>query len=198
MFNLRQAVIPIVEQFQHEMAPAAMSIRSERCAKLIRNARRGINHGGKKPANIPVLLPILLLFVFTLAGIYVYGQDKIIRVYDGISFSVFTRQNDFRRVRLYGIKCPNPDEPWGKEAKSFTSAALFLKKPALTPISNDEQGLQTVLAQLPDGRLLNEELLRNGYAQVDRAGCVELWCGSWLEIERRAKNLGRGLWSGTP
>jgi endonuclease YncB( thermonuclease family) len=172
-----------------------MSIRSERCAELIHNARHGINRRSRKHGGIPVFLPLLLLFVFALAGIYAYGQDRVIKIYDGASFAVFTRQSDFRRVRLYGIKCPAPDEPWGKEAQSFSSAGLFLKKPALTPIHTNEQGQQAVLAQLADGRLLNEELLRNGYARVDRASCTELWCPSWLEIEQRARKLGNGLWN---
>ncbi|MDR1241911.1 MAG: thermonuclease family protein [Deltaproteobacteria bacterium] len=171
-----------------------MPIKSDRCAKLIYKAMHGINHPEKKAGKIPGTPLFVLVFVFALAGIYLYARDKVIEVYDGASFAVFTSQPGFIRVRLYGITCPGPGDPWGQEAKNFTSAALYLKKPALTSIYADEQG-QQVAAQLSDGRLLNEELLRNGYAWVDRANCLEIWCASWLEIERRAKTLRRGYWN---
>jgi endonuclease YncB( thermonuclease family) len=172
-----------------------MPIKSERCAKLIYKAMHGINHPEKKAGKIPGTLLFLLLFVFALAGICLYARDKVIEVYDGASFAVFTSQPGFSRVRLYGIACPGPDDPWGREAKNFTSAALYLKKPVLTGIYTDERGQQAAMAQLPDGRLLNEELLRNGYAWVDRANCLEIWCASWLTLEQRAKALRRGYWN---
>jgi endonuclease YncB( thermonuclease family) len=155
----------------------------------------GRNAEEKSSIKAPKALMFLLIFVFGLSGIYLYGQGKVIKVYDGVSFAVFSRQSDFTRIRLYGINCPGLNEPWGREAKTFTDSLLFLQKPGLTPINKNKQGQVLALVQAADGRLLNEELLRNGFAWVDRASCTEIWCDSWLEIEQQSKNLKLRLWN---
>ncbi|MDR2825352.1 MAG: thermonuclease family protein [Deltaproteobacteria bacterium] len=172
-----------------------MRIRSERCTKLVRRAITGRNTEEKVSVRAPKTLLFLLIFVFGLSGIYLYGQGKVIKVYDGVSFAVFSRESDFARVRLYGINCPSLTEPWGREAKIFTDSLLFLQKPALTPINKNKQGQVVALVQSAEGRLLNEELLRNGYAWVDQASCTEIWCESWLDIEQHAKNLKLRIWN---
>jgi endonuclease YncB( thermonuclease family) len=169
-----------------------MPIISARCTELIKKNRPSKN-SREKTTGAPKTLWVVLLFVIGLVLVYLTGQGKVIKVYDGASFAIFAGQSN-EQVRLYGISCPLRNEPGWQEAKDFTDDMVFLKKLALTPIYINKQGQIVALTQLPNGHLLNEALLRNGYAHVDRASCTEAWCESWMEIEQQAKNMQRGLW----
>lgn len=46
-----------------------------------------------------------------------------------------------------------------------------------------------------DGKLLNEELVRAGYAWVYKRYCKKSICSEWLDLESQARSSAIGLWA---
>ena len=166
--------------------------------KGLRNGRRtsaSRGSGGRAPRlRLPKVA--LVLFLLLVGGVlfFNYGRDRVVRIHDGDTISVFTRGGGFERIRLYGVDCPEYGQPGGKEASDFTDELAFMQEVRVTPINRDQYGRTVALVHLPDGRLLNEELVRGGHAWVYRAYCKEPWCPSWIRLEQQARARQSGLW----
>lgn len=96
------------------------------------------------------------------------------------------------RVRLADIDCPEKGQPFGQRAKQATSGLCFGKMVRVRGERKDRNGRLLGEVILPDGKSLNEELIRLGYA----------W---WFErystktalqaIQSEARDARRGLWA---
>jgi endonuclease YncB( thermonuclease family) len=109
--------------------------------------------------------------------------DTIRVLHDGVS----------ERIRFWGIDCPELKQAFGTRAKQFTARVAFGETVTVQVRDCDRYGRQVAEIILPDGRNLNREIVRAGYAwwyvQYARND-AEL---EHLEMEaRRAK---RGLWA---
>lgn len=128
------------------------------------------------------------------------GRVRVRRVVDGDTF--VTARGE--RVRLLGVNTPESVDPrrpvqrYGKEAAAFSRRLLggrsVLLAPGRTP--RDRYGRTLAWVWLEDGRFVNAELVRLGYAQVytfpdnpDHARLLVL-------CQREAREAGRGLWGG--
>lgn len=90
-------------------------------------------------------------------------QGKVIHVSQGDNISVLNGKKAVE-VRLAGIDCPETDQPWGKQARELTSRLVLHKKVTVRGYRFNRFGMTVADVQLPDGRLLNRELLRAGLA----------------------------------
>lgn len=142
---------------------------------------------GSRVGRIALLI-LLVFFGFTLL------KGRVVRVHDGDTVSVLLSGGRMEKVRLYGIDSPESAQRGGTEAAGFTRERAFLSEVELTVLGSDQYGRQVAIVRLPDGRLLNEELLRAGHAWVYRNYCREAICASWLLMEDEARKAGRGLW----
>lgn len=137
-----------------------------------------------------------------------HGQSfKVARTIDGDTLVLDTPDGDkaTTHVRLWGVNTaemnardPNePPEPWAQEATDFTKrltqgqrVTLHLQEHRL------RGGFGRLLAyvELPDGRVLNAELIKNGLSKHDdRWGHDQT--DSYDELEQRARQDQRGLWA---
>lgn len=139
------------------------------------------------------IIALLLLFAFG-AGSGMLLKGRVVSVGDGDSLTVFSASGGRERIRLYGIDCPELDQRGGKEARAFTHSLVFLKEVSLTVMDKDGYGRTVALVTLPDGRSLNEELLRNGHAWVYPAYCKTARCAYWRKLSGQAKANRLGLW----
>jgi len=98
------------------------------------------------------------------------------------------------KVRLYGIDCPELSQNYGQEAKRFTESLVLSKKVTVEKKDTDIYGRVVGLVYLPDGTLLNEELVKNGYAWVYDTYCTDSVCSTWKTLEQQARQQGKGLW----
>ncbi|MCB2187910.1 MAG: thermonuclease family protein [Deltaproteobacteria bacterium] len=89
-------------------------------------------------------------------------QGVLVRVADGDSFWVQTGQRRVE-VRLFGLDCPERDQPWGERAREFTEGFLG-REIGVKPVDVDTHGRVVAWVSLPDGRSLNRELLQRGLA----------------------------------
>lgn len=68
------------------------------------------------------------------------------------------------RVRLAEIDCPEKGQPFGQKAKHATSELCFDRMVRVISKGHDRYDRSLARVVLPDGRILNEELVRAGYA----------------------------------
>lgn len=112
---------------------------------------------------------------------------KCERVIDGDSLLV-NQAGQTLGIRLAGIDCPEFDQPYGNEAKSFTAATCENEQLRLKMVGHDKYGRQLARAFVNDNEL-NAELVKAGlawqYGDDSRL--------SWLEQQARTQHI--GIWS---
>lgn len=142
---------------------------------------------------------------------YDYNDIKVTRVIDGDTIELENRE----RVRLIGIDTPEVwDSPkmerdikkgskdrkeiiaMGKEASRFTRSLVKGKRVRLEfdAEKTDIYGRLLAYVYLPDGRMLNAELLKEGYAQVYTFPPNVKYADMFLDLQREARENQRGLW----
>ena len=122
-----------------------------------------------KHRNLPLAIPIL----FFLLVLPAYAADftgpkpefsgQVVGVVDGDTIDVL-HNGKAERVRLYGIDCPEKKQPYGKRAKWFASDLAFRKTVTVLVKDRDRYGRTIGEVILPNGKSLNRELVRAGYA----------------------------------
>ena len=97
------------------------------------------------------------------------------------------------RIRLYGIDCPEKEQPYGREATDEASSLLMNQNVTVEEKGRDRYGRLLAKLQLSDGRSVNQELVRTGacwwyrkYASRDQV---------MERLESEAKAARTGLWA---
>lgn len=116
--------------------------------------------------------------------------DKVIAVKDGDTIELL-RNGETIKVRLYGVDSPEKNQDFGQRARQFTSDLAFGKTVRLIEHNKDRYGRVVGTIILPDGRSLNEELVRNGFAWHYTAYSKDKKLAS---LEADARRYKRGLW----
>lgn len=97
------------------------------------------------------------------------------------------------RIRFLHINCPERGKPYYKVAKQFTSDKCFRKIVQIRHEGDfDKYGRLLGEIVLPDGKVLNKELVRNGYAVHYKKYSKSVEYAN-LEIQAQKRKL--GLWS---
>jgi micrococcal nuclease len=113
--------------------------------------------------------------------------------------------DDRTRVRLIGVDAPEiahrdhpSDDPFGRAAKDFTRSLAEGKRVTLSFDSADgafdRYGRTLAYVTLADGRLLNLEIIRAGWAEGYR-GFHYARKREFLSAEREARRARRGMWA---
>lgn len=135
------------------------------------------------------------------------GLYQVERVVDGDTIIVRIQTNGQpspARVRLLGIDTPesvkpnHPVEPWGLEAADFTRRFVSRGTVQLRFDRRRRDRYDRFLAYVyVEDRMLNEELVRAGLAQVRiYPGDSTMFQRRLQLAEQEAKQAGRGIWSG--
>ncbi len=141
---------------------------------------------------------------------------EVVKVYDGDTFKCRLESGEEVKVRLIGIDTPESRrnrkayrdaERSGKSVEEIVRlgrmASAFTKKliPPGTVVYletdvqvHDRYGRLLAYVYLPDGRMLNEVLLEEGYATVYTIPPNVKYAERFVELQRRAREEGRGLW----
>lgn len=119
-------------------------------------------------------------------------RGKVVSVADGDTFTLLTRDNKQIKIRLHGVDCPEKKQDFGARAQQFTSSMVFGKEVAVEVKKKDRYGRSTALVYLADGKMLNEELLREGYAWHYKTYDKN---PAWAALEAEARKDKRGLWA---
>ncbi|MDY0039187.1 MAG: thermonuclease family protein [Desulforhabdus sp.] len=95
--------------------------------------------------------------------------------------------------RLYGIDAPELEQSYGRLAKSFAAGMLLWKKMEFKILERDRYGREVGLAYV-NGRCVNEELIKAGFAWTYEIYCKESFCDRWRMLQQQAKDKRKGLW----
>ena len=135
----------------------------------------------------------LLLFVPMMVFAEEYS-GKVITVTAGDSLSVM-RGAKPEKIRLYGILCPREGQPFEAEAKQMTMYECYSQLVNVQVASRAGANKTYAVIILPDGRSLNDKLLRAGYAWWDRKSAPNE--ESLRAYEEDARINKRGIWANT-
>jgi len=117
---------------------------------------------------------------------------RVISVTDGDNLTVLDPDNKQVLIRLQGLDCPELEQPFGEQAKAFTSNQCFGRIITYQMVGLDKFDRTIAIVYLEDGRELNLELLKAGLAwhlkrYLDRP--------AYAEAEQEARQAGIGLWA---
>lgn len=131
---------------------------------------------------------------------------QVVRVVDGDTLIVAPNE----KIRLIGVDAPETVHPkkavqcFGKDAKAFARSWLEGRTIRLSfderytrQRHKDKFGRTLAYVYLDDGRMLNAELIRQGYAHAYPRFPFR-YLAEFRELERDARRLGAGLWSSCP
>jgi endonuclease YncB( thermonuclease family) len=117
---------------------------------------------------------------------------RVVGISDGDTITI-VRDRTQIRLRLHGIDAPETGQDFGSRSKQLASSLAFGKTVTVRVRDTDRYGRTVAEVILPDGRSLNQEMVRAGMAWWYRKyapGDTEL-----ARFETEAKEARRGLWS---
>ena len=123
----------------------------------------------------------------------------VTRVVDGDTVDISPSVEGFSRVRMIGMDTPETHfgtQPYGKEASEFAQRRLEGKDVVLEldVQKRDPYGRLLAYVRLPDGRMFNQVLLEEGYAQVATFPPNVRYVDRFKEAQQDARENERGLW----
>jgi micrococcal nuclease len=126
---------------------------------------------------------------------------EVDRVVDGDTAKVFI-DGESEYVRYIGIDTPEsvqPDAPvecFGEESKRFNADRIEGRRMKLVFDRERHDRYDRLLAYIyVDGKLLNAEMLRRGYATTLEVSPNTARANEFSRLESEARDAGRGLWS---
>lgn len=137
---------------------------------------------------------INLVFIFcAIATVKAHAdfQGKVISISDGDTITILKDSRQQIKVRLASIDAPEKNQPFGTQAKNFTSKLIFGKQVHIKDEGSDQYN--RVLGTVYLGsQNINKTIVYNGYAWAYRRYIKD---SSYIALEKDAKLHRRGLWS---
>lgn len=126
----------------------------------------------------------------TQAGDAFFGSVK--KIIDGDSLRIVSGKKNIE-VRLYGVDCPEYNQPFSDEAKALVRKLVAGKRVLVQPQYYDSYGRMVAIVG-DDYQTVNGELVEAGLAWVYPRYCRKKICQSWQKKENMARAGKRGLW----
>lgn len=136
------------------------------------------------------------------AGTVSPGYYRVIKVEDGDTITVDMDGNE-ERVRFIGVDTPETQDPrkpvqcFGRAASSFTKELVGTQNVRLESdaLSDNRDRYNRLLRYiyLPDGRLVQTEIIKNGYGFAYTSFPFTK-SEEFRSYERQAREQGKGLW----
>jgi len=116
---------------------------------------------------------------------------KVVTVHEGDRLTI---RHDGRSEMIYlkDIDCPEPKQPYGKQAKRAIAAYVANREVVVRALKRDRHGRTTADILLEDGRNVGHELVKEGLAwsRPDTSQGQSLG-----DVEQLARAEHKGLWS---
>ena len=116
---------------------------------------------------------------------------KVIKIKDGDTIVVLLKNNQQKTLRLAEVDCPESGQPFGKNAKQFTSSLVFGKQVNFYETSTDRYGRTIAKVYTLENKYLSAEIIKVGlgwwYYQYSNSKTLE-------KLQDSAKTEKLGLW----
>ena len=119
---------------------------------------------------------------------------QVVGISDGDTITVLTSGNRQIKVRLYGVDCPESKQAFGTRARQFTGSQVGGKTVQVQVEDRDRYGRTVGIVTTQDGKVLNRELLAQGFAWLYSSYCKASFCRDWKALEQQAQKSKLGLW----
>ncbi len=161
--------------------------------------------GGKYPKLLSAAVVSLLgAVIFLHSGELgaAEGSDiltaRVVAVNDGDTVSVLIGRKR-EKVRLTGIDAPELGQrPWGAYARNYCRELVTSSGNVVTlefdVVKRDRYGRLLAYVRTADGRLVNAEMVRNGYAFLYTYPPNVRYASLLREAQRHARESGLGVW----
>lgn len=138
---------------------------------------------------------IFLLLVLLIFSSYLFSKDiiqgRVIKVTDGDTMTVLTKNNKQIKVRLYGIDCPEKGQDYYQVAKNYLATAVHNKNVRVEVQSKDRYQ-RTVGIIWHNNTNINLNLIQQGlawhYTDFDKSQ-------SFANAQEKAKTAKINIWS---
>ncbi len=117
------------------------------------------------------------------------------KIIDGDSLLIVSGEKTIE-VRLYGVDCPEYNQPFSHAAKALVRKSFYGKKVLIQPQYYDNYKRMVAIVEY-GGQTLNGELVEAGLAWVYPRYCRKEICKSWSTSQNSAINKKQGIWSTT-
>lgn len=150
------------------------------------------------------LVIISLLYGLSEKDIPIEGANKtenlirVEKVNDGDTITAIV-ENRYEKIRLIGIDTPEMGQrPWGRKAKEYLEGLVDSSSQTLTIQYDielkDKYGRMLAYIWTKDGRLINEELLRKGYAVLFTFPPNVKYVDRFISAQKEAQDKKLGIW----
>jgi micrococcal nuclease len=141
-------------------------------------------------SNAFILAVVLWSVLLAAAAFAADFTGRVVGISDGDTISVM-HDTRAEKIRLNGIDCPEKRQAFGQRAKQFTSKLAFGNDVTVKTFGHDKYGRTLGDVILPDGKTLNQELVRAGLAWWYQQYSKDL---ELRDIQQEARLAKRGLW----
>ncbi|NMR34214.1 nuclease [Chryseobacterium aquaticum] len=134
---------------------------------------------------------LFLLFLLTPLTTFCKTAAKVVGISDGDTITVLLAGNIQKKLRFAEVDCPESSQPFGKNAKQFTSEQVFVKQILFIETDTDHYGRTIAKVYYYDDKYLSREIIKTGlgwwyyYFSEDK---------SLGDLQQHAKENKRGLW----
>ncbi|AYN02544.1 nuclease [Chryseobacterium sp. 3008163] len=120
------------------------------------------------------------MLFFLILPVFVFSQHtaKVIGIKDGDTVVILDSLKNQVTLRLADVDCPENNQPFGKNAKQFTSDQIFGKTVKYYITTTDRYNRSISKIYYDNGKYLSEEIIKNGL-------------GWWYYKYSKDKNLGK-------
>lgn len=147
----------------------------------------------KKMVRVFIVMAVVLLAATTAWAESFTG--RVVGISDGDTITVLASGNRQVKVRLYGVDCPESKQAFGTRARQFTSSQVGGKIVQVHVEDRDRYGRTVGIVTTQNGKVLNRELLAQGFAWLYSSYCKASFCRDWKALEQKAKKARLGLWA---
>jgi endonuclease YncB( thermonuclease family) len=117
-------------------------------------------------------------------------NGKVVEITDGDTYEVRRASGGTVDVRLYGIDCPESDQPYGGEAAD----RILYETVEVEKVETGPYGRLIGMVS-HNGTNINGWLVSKGLAWVSDKYCNKPVCRNWKETQREKQSRDVGLWA---
>jgi len=117
-------------------------------------------------------------------------SGKVVKIVDGDTFDMLTKEKKILRIRMNGIDCPERKQDFYQSAKNALAGYIFNKEVKLF-ITGRDRNKRIIATVYYNGENINLAMVKDGYAWHYKKYSADT---TYANAERKARVARKGLW----